>query len=41
MFTSTDFLVDGLDGETSMALMRFLENIVRKSLENETTGLAH
>jgi len=41
MFTSTDFLVDGLDGETSMALMQFLGNIVRKSLENGTTGLAH
>lgn len=41
MFTSTDFLVDGLDGETSMAIVQFLGNIVRKSLETETTGLAH
>lgn len=41
MFTSMDFLVDGLEGETSMACLQFLGNIVRKSLESHTTGLAH
>lgn len=39
--TSTDFGVDGLDGETSMAVVQFLGNIVRKSLEPGTTGHAH
>lgn len=39
--TSTDFGVDGLDGETSMACVQFLGNIVRKSLEPGTTGHAH
>jgi D-glutamate cyclase len=41
IFTNTEFVVDGLDGETSMACMQFLSNIVRKSLESGTTGLAH
>ena len=33
MYCTTDFFVDGLDGETSMACMQFLSNIVRKNLE--------
>ena len=41
IYTSMEFAVDGLDGETSMACMQFLGNIVRKSLEAEETGLAH
>lgn len=41
MFTSTEFSVDGLDGETSMAVLQLLGNIVRKSLEPATAGLAH
>lgn len=36
-----DFLVDGLDGETSMACVQFLNNIVRKNLEAATSGVAH
>jgi hypothetical protein len=39
--TSTDFGVDGLDGETSMACLQFLGNIVRKSLEQGAKGHAH
>ncbi len=39
--TSTEFGVDGLDGETSMACMQFLGSIVRKSLEPGTVGHAH
>jgi len=38
---TTDFLVDGLDGETSMAVVQFLGNIVRKNLEPVSRGLAH
>ena len=41
MYCTTDFLVDGLDGETSMACMQFLSNIVRKNLEPPGTGLTH
>ena len=41
MYCTTDFLVDGLDGETSMACMQFLSNIVRKNLEPPSTGLTH
>lgn len=41
IFTNTEFIADGLDGETSMACMQFLGNIVRKSMEVSTTGLAH
>ena len=33
MYCTTEFMVDGLDGETSMACMQFLSNIVRKNLE--------
>lgn len=38
---TTNFFVDGLDGETSMAVMQLLGNIVRKNLEAPTRGLAH
>lgn len=41
MYCTTEFLVDGLDGETSIACMQFLSNIVRKNLESGTTGLTH
>lgn len=41
MFCTTEFWVDGLDGETSMACMQFLSNIVRKNLEATTSGLTH
>ncbi|MBX9651967.1 MAG: DUF4392 domain-containing protein [Xanthobacteraceae bacterium] len=41
IYASTEFGVDGLDGETSMACMQFLGNIVRKSLEDPDTGAAH
>ena len=30
---SADFLVDGLDGETSVSIVQILGNIVRKNLE--------
>ena len=38
---TTNFIVDGLEGETSMACVQFLGNIVRKNLEPATRGLAH
>jgi hypothetical protein len=41
MFCSTEFFVDGLDGESSMACVYLLGNIVRKNLEAPTTGLTH
>jgi D-glutamate cyclase len=41
MYCTTDFWVDGLDGETSMACVQFLSNVVRKNLERATTGLTH
>jgi D-glutamate cyclase len=41
IYACTEFGVDGLDGETSMACMQFLGNIVRKSLEDPDTGAAH
>lgn len=41
MYCTTEFLVDGLDGETSMACMQFLSNIVRKNLERPDAGLTH
>ena len=40
-YCTTDFLVDGLEGETSMAAVQFLGNIVRKNLEPASRGLAH
>ena len=41
MYCTTDFMVDGLDGETSMACVQILGNIVRKNLESGSTGLTH
>jgi hypothetical protein len=41
IYCTTEFWVDGLDGETSMACMQFLSNIVRKNLESATSGLTH
>lgn len=41
MFCTTDFMVDGLDGETSMAVVQIMGNIIRKNLEPPTAGLAH
>jgi hypothetical protein len=41
MFCTTDFMVDGLDGETSMACVQILGNIVRKNLEPADLGLTH
>ena len=41
MFCTTDFMVDGLDGESSMACVQILGNIVRKNLEPADLGLAH
>ncbi len=38
---TTDFKVDGLEGETSMAAVQFLGSIVRKNLEPPSRGLAH
>ncbi|WNJ18265.1 glutamate cyclase domain-containing protein [Pontibacter sp. G13] len=40
-YCTTDFFVDGLDGETSMAVVHILGTIVRKYLEPIDTGLAH
>lgn len=40
-YCTTNFFVDGLEGETSMACVQFLGNIVRKNLEEPTRGLAH
>lgn len=41
MQCTTDFMVDGLDGETSMSCVQMLGNLVRKNLEPEDRGLAH
>ena len=41
MFCSTEFAVDGLEGESSMAVMQLLRDIVRKNLEDPTAGLTH
>ena len=41
MYCTTEFFVDGLDGESSMAAVYLLGNIVRKNLEDGTTGLTH
>lgn len=37
---STNFLVDGLEGERSMAVVQLLGNIVRRNLEPPSRGLA-
>ena len=41
MFCTTDFYVDGLEGESSMACVQLLRDIVRKNLESGETGLTH
>ncbi len=41
MYCSTEFSVDGLDGESSMACVYLLGNIVRKALEQPSLGLTH
>ena len=41
MYCTTDFLVDGLDGESSMACVQILGNLVRKNLESADLGLSH
>lgn len=41
MRCTMEFFVDGLDGETSLAVVQFLSNIVRKNLEPVAKGLAH
>jgi hypothetical protein len=41
MYCTTDFFVDGLDGESSMACVQLLGNIVRKNLEAADAGLTH
>jgi hypothetical protein len=41
MFCTTEFFVDGLMGETSMAMLQILKDIVGKNLEGSTTGLTH
>jgi hypothetical protein len=41
MFCTTEFFVDGLMGETSMAALQLLRDIVTKNLEDTTTGLTH
>jgi hypothetical protein len=41
MYCTTDFVVDNLSGETSMAVLQFLKDIVGKNLEGGTTGLTH
>ncbi len=41
MQCTTDFMVDGLDGESSMACVQILGNLVRKNLEAADLGLTH
>lgn len=41
MHCTTDFMVDGLDGESSMACVQILGNLVRKNLEPADLGLTH
>jgi len=41
MYCTTDFIVDNLAGETSMAALQLLKDIVGKNLEGGTTGLTH
>ena len=41
MYCTTDFAVDGLRGESSMAVVQLLWDIVRKNLESPDAGLAH
>ncbi|HEV7263987.1 MAG TPA: glutamate cyclase domain-containing protein [Falsiroseomonas sp.] len=41
MYCTTDFVVDNLAGETSIAVLQFLKDIVGKNLEGGTMGLTH
>ncbi|MFI5015458.1 MAG: glutamate cyclase domain-containing protein, partial [Hyphomicrobiales bacterium] len=41
MYCTTDFFVDGLEGESSMACVQLLGSIVRKNLEAGDAGLTH
>jgi hypothetical protein len=41
MFCTTEFFVDGLEGESSMACVQLLRDILRKNLESPDTGLTH
>lgn len=41
MFCTTEFYVDGLEGESSMAVLQLLKDIIGKNLEGGTTGLTH
>jgi len=41
MWCTTEFYVDGLEGETSMAVLQLLKDVVGKNLEAGTKGLTH
>ena len=41
MYCTTEFFVDGLDGESSMAVVHLLRSIVAKNLEDPDAGLTH
>jgi hypothetical protein len=41
MWCTTDFIVDSADGESSMAVVQLLNNMVRLSLQPPTRGVAH
>lgn len=41
MWCSTDFIVDSADGESSMAVVQLLNNMVRLALQAPTRGVAH
>ena len=41
MYCTTEFLVDGLDGETSMACMQFLSQHRAQEPRAAETGLTH
>jgi len=41
MWCTTDFIVDSADGESSMAVVQLLNNLVRLALQAPTRGVAH
>jgi hypothetical protein len=41
MWCTTDFIVDSADGESSMAVVQLLNNMVRLALQAPTRGVAH
>jgi hypothetical protein len=41
MWCTTDFIVDSADGESSMAVVQLLNNMVRLALQPPTRGVAH